>query len=417
VKIGYVGLGAMGKALATRLTHKHDLLVWDLNPDARAQLVAAGATSADSLADLGQRCDVIFLCLPKSTHVESALFGKDSLYMHVKPGSVIVDQTSGVPSMTLAFSEKLAVKDVALLDAPVAGGVPAAEAGTITVMASGDTDCFTRIKNLLTDISPKVFHCGERVGSAQMVKSINNLLNTANRMMTLELAAMGRVMGLNMADIITSANRDNSQSFLTARLLPGIAERKASTDFAIELMVKDTNMASDFAHSHGTAMPVCEMGRGFLNIGLRSIGPDARLEDLIPFVQNMFGVEYNGSAEHGLVDNAAVLAEAFAACHQVIAFEGLLLAKKAGLDLVEFCNVINAGSGASAAGNALFEAVLNPDCPHQLATIRQLHQSIQPLTTLARQHQLPALMLNQVCAALTAAVEKVGEDGCFTQLL
>ncbi|OFI35665.1 hypothetical protein BFC17_13000 [Alteromonas lipolytica] len=407
----------MGKALATRLVQNHELLVWDLNPEAREQLVAAGAESARSLVDLGQRCDVIFLCLPKSTHVEAALFGKDGLYMHVNPGSVIIDQTSGVPAMTLAFSEKLAIRNIAMLDAPVAGGVPAAEAGTITIMASGDSASFNRAKPVLCDISPKVFHCGERVGSAQMVKSINNLLNTANRMMTLELAAMGRVMGLSMAEIVESGNREASQSFLTARLLPGIAEGKPSTDFAIELMVKDTNMASDFAHAHGTAMPVCEMGRGFLNIGLRSIGPDARLEDLIPFVQNMFGVEYCGADTHGSQDNAAVLSEAFAACHQVIAFEGLLLAKKAGLDLNEFCNVINAGSGASAAGNALFAAVLGPDEPHGLFSIRQLHHSIQPLTTLARQHQLPALMLNQVCAALTAAVDKVGENGCFTQLL
>src|SRR5271166_6636747 len=130
MQIGYLGLGAMGGALARRLQLSRKLVVFDLNPAAVADLAARGADAAASPAELARRCDVVFLCLPTSEHARTAIFGTKGLIEGLKSGAIVVDQTTGEPNATRARAEELSARGVELVDAPVSGGAMAAEAGT-----------------------------------------------------------------------------------------------------------------------------------------------------------------------------------------------------------------------------------------------------------------------------------------------
>jgi 3-hydroxyisobutyrate dehydrogenase len=131
---GYVGLGDMGGALARRLHLSRPLVVYDLSADALRRLVAKGATVAANLPALAEQCDTVFLCLPKSEHVRQVIFGEGGLLRAMKPGTMLIDQTSGDPKETRDMAQLLAVNGITLVDAPVSGGPQGAEAGTIAIM-------------------------------------------------------------------------------------------------------------------------------------------------------------------------------------------------------------------------------------------------------------------------------------------
>lgn len=357
MRVGYVGLGAMGRELARHLAGSYALVVWDLNPDAIADIAAKGATAARSLAEIGA-CNVIILCLPKSANVEQALFGTGGLAEHLAPGTVVIDQTSGVPSATAKFAERLAARGVAMIDAPVAGGVPSAIAGQITIMASGPSEAFARIRPVLAAISPKLFHCGETVGAGQALKAVNNLINTGYRMATLELLGLACRMGFPAAATTDAMNAGASRSFVTQRLLPSIVAGASSADFALGLMVKDVNQAAELAIGPNVVMPVSDAARSLMNTALNLLGQDSRLDDLVPFMERATAASFTASPKAGsaLATDAtmALLVTAMAAGNRAIMRENIALATGAGLAVTGFAPVINAGSGSSVQAEQLF---------------------------------------------------------------
>ena len=122
MQLGYVGLGAMGGALARRLMLSHQLRVLDLNPEAVATFADNGAIPVQDGASLARECDIVLLCLPRSSDVRDAIFGEGGLLEGLEPGKVVVDQTSGDPDQTRQMAAELADKGITLIDAPVSGG-------------------------------------------------------------------------------------------------------------------------------------------------------------------------------------------------------------------------------------------------------------------------------------------------------
>ena len=157
MRVGYVGLGAMGGALARHLLGKHTLTVFDLNKSIVNDFCNLGAKSASTCAELASDCDVVLLCLPRSSDVKQVLFGPEGLAKSLARGAVVIDQTSGVPGETREFAQRLAEQGVSMLDAPVSGAITTASAGTIAIIASGPLEVFNQVDSLLRDISPNVF--------------------------------------------------------------------------------------------------------------------------------------------------------------------------------------------------------------------------------------------------------------------
>lgn len=394
--VGYVGLGAMGRVLAGHLVTGHDLLVWDLNPRAIADFAARGAGAAASLRDMGERCDIVLLCLPKSANVEAALFGEGGLAEALPPGAIVIDQTSGVPAESRRFASALAARGIAFIDAPVAGGVPSAIAGQITIMASGPQAAFDKALPVLGAISPKVYHCSAQVGDGQAMKAINNLVNAAYRVATLEILAVGCRLGLSPAAITDALNAGAGRSFVTQRLLPAVVEQRSSADFALALMVKDLNQAAQLGIATATPMPISDTARGVMNGALNLLGADARLDDIVPFMEKLTATAFVDSGQ-GPADPAramVLVTGAAAACNRAIMLENIALAERAGLDLARIAPVVAAGSASSAQAERLFAARAGAGDDRAVPSIEDL----TAFTTMAAELGVPLPMTNQVRA-------------------
>ena len=180
MRVGYIGLGNMGGALARRLQRSQPLHVYDLNPEALARLTAAGATACASPREVGEASDIVLTCLQTSSQVRSMIFGAGGLAEGLAADAIIIDQTTGDAFETRAMHKELAARGIHFLDAPVSGGPPGAEAGTIAIMTGAPADLFARVEPVLRAISGNVFHVGE-VGAGHVMKVVNNLLSAAQR--------------------------------------------------------------------------------------------------------------------------------------------------------------------------------------------------------------------------------------------
>lgn len=171
--IGYIGLGAMGGALARRLQATYPLTVWDLNTKATAAFEALGAVVAPAAAELARRCDVVLLCLTRASDVHTLIFGPGGLAEGLAAGTLVIDQTSGVPGETREIAARLATQGATLIDAPVSGGPAGAAAGTIAIMVSGPDESLERASPVLEAVSPHVIYCGA-AGSGHVAKLMHN---------------------------------------------------------------------------------------------------------------------------------------------------------------------------------------------------------------------------------------------------
>ena len=292
MQIGFIGLGAMGGALARRIVASHPLIVLDLNPAAVAALETQGASAASSPADLARRCDVAIICLPRSSDVRRVIFGPNGLAEGLSPGKLVIDQTSGIPGETRGFAEELAKLGVAMVDAPVAGGTRGAEAGTVAMMLSGPDDAYARAAEVLSLVGPNIYHSGKRVGDGQAMKLINNAMNADLRFSTLEIVAMGRKMGLSLQTMIDILNKGSGRNYITKVQLNDIQLRRPSTIFGLDLMLKDVTEAATLGIRTGAPMPITGVTRGLLQVGVNTLGEGAQLNDVVGMIERMASTQF-----------------------------------------------------------------------------------------------------------------------------
>jgi 3-hydroxyisobutyrate dehydrogenase len=288
MKVGYIGLGAMGGALARRLVGSHELCVWDMSTASLEAFEALDTPCASSAADVARRCDIIVLCLPRTADVRKLLFDAGGLLEGLSPGKLVIDQTSGVPHETFEIAQRLLAHDVTLIDAPVSGGISGAAAGTIAIMVSGPDEACERALPVLNAISHNVFRCGERVGHAQALKLANNMLFAGSRLATLEIVALGKKMGLSLASITQVLNRGAGRNRTSQVVLQNMVDGKPSTaKFALTLMLKDANQAMELGMRYRVPTPISNVVRGLLQIGVSTLGSQAQLDDTIGLVEAM----------------------------------------------------------------------------------------------------------------------------------
>ena len=286
MELGYVGLGAMGGALARRLMLSHKLRVLDLRPEAVGDFTANGAVPAQDGASLARESDIVLLCLPRSTDVREAIFGPGGIAEGLSPGKIIVDQTTGDPDETRAMAAELAEIGVAMLDAPVSGGPSGADAGTIAIMVGGPAETFGVVRPYFESISPNVVHCGG-IGNGHVVKLVNNTIAACNRLGMLEAVAMGRKYGLSLETMNEVINKSSGRSGATERVLPAMIEGTFSSNFALGLMLKDVSLATELGMKCGAPMFLHGIVRGLLQNGLHRCGADVNLDEMISVIEGM----------------------------------------------------------------------------------------------------------------------------------
>jgi len=248
MKIGFIGLGVMGKNMAINLIKKgYKLKVSDLNKDAVNELKEMGAEEGQNAAEIAGGSDIIFTSLPNSQIVEGVVMGKGGILEGAKEGTIYIDLSSITPKTIQNIAKKASEKGVKVLDAPVSGGLAGAQKGTLTIMVGGDEETFNKALPVLNCIGTKVSHIGE-VGSGDTIKLVNNLLLGINMVAVSEALALGVKAGLKpevMYDIISQSS--GSSYALTAKYKNFIAKGNFVPGFSTDLQYKDLQLAVDTA--------------------------------------------------------------------------------------------------------------------------------------------------------------------------
>jgi 3-hydroxyisobutyrate dehydrogenase len=281
MRVGYIGLGNMGGALARRLQRSRPLHVFDLDPQAVARLSAAGATPCASAREVGGVCDVVLTCLQTSAQVRALLFGPDGLAEGLAPGAIVIDQTTGDAFETRSLHAELGTRGIHFIDAPVSGGPPGAEAGTIAIMAGASPDLFGRIEPVLRDISSNVFHVGD-VGAGHVMKVVNNLLAAAQRAMTHEAMCLAARNGVEPATAVEVLQRGSGQNYTLSNTYPRhILPGRMFQGFTLSLMHKDVSLANDLASKSGVPMFFGAMVREHYQAAINAFGAGSDVNEAL----------------------------------------------------------------------------------------------------------------------------------------
>jgi len=290
--IGFVGLGRMGGPMSGRLMAAGNALcVFDSHAAAMAPMKDAGADTAVSPEDIGNKAEIVFVSLPTPDIVEDVVLNGIGKGRRVK---TVVDLSTSGPGMAGRVSAGLEKRGIAWIDAPVSGGIAGAKGGTLAVMASGPKAAFDDVEGLLENFG-KVFFVGEKAGLGQVAKLANNLLAAAAMAVSSEAMVMGVKAGIDprvLLDIINAGSGRNSatQDKFPRSILPGTFD----FGFATGLSYKDVRLCVDEAESMGVPMVVGAVVRQMLAVTNAKYGPTSDFTSMTRVIEEWAGVEVRG---------------------------------------------------------------------------------------------------------------------------
>jgi 3-hydroxyisobutyrate dehydrogenase-like beta-hydroxyacid dehydrogenase len=245
--VGFIGTGNMGNPMAGNvLKNGFPLTVFDRHAPAMENLIQAGAKKGASAQDVVEQCEVVMTCLPASPDVEAAYLEPGGLVERARPGTVLIDLSSVLPSTPRKLEPAAAKRGVHFLEAPVSGGVSGARAATLAVMVGGDAAVLKRVEPVLKSIGPNIFHVGP-VGAGNIVKAINNMMASVNSLAMMEGVAVGLKAGLDPTTIYEVVKASSGGSKALERLATAIIPRKFEPGFKVRLMNKDLETFTSIA--------------------------------------------------------------------------------------------------------------------------------------------------------------------------
>jgi 3-hydroxyisobutyrate dehydrogenase-like beta-hydroxyacid dehydrogenase len=287
--VGFIGLGRMGAGMAGRLDEAgHSLLVHDLASDAVQALVGKGAKAATSAREVGAGADIVFASLPSPAIVEAAI-GEAAAGGRAR---VIVDLSTSGPRTAIRLAEALATQGIASFDAPVSGGVRGAREGTLSLMVSGPAELYDNQVRPLLERFGRPFYLGERPGSGQTMKLVNNLLGAVAIAVTSEGMAMGIKAGLDPEAMIDVLNQSTGRNAATQDKWPrSVLPRSFDFGFATGLSLKDTRLCLEEAKAMGVPLPMGDVLVRLLERTAATYGEDSDFTAMAKIVEEDAGLD------------------------------------------------------------------------------------------------------------------------------
>lgn len=283
--VAFIGLGAMGAPMIERL-HASGHLVrgFDAADSARTSVGAKGVPVRGTVVDAVSGADVVALMLPDSSVVESVLGDLESSGT-LAPGMVVIDMSSSEPLGTRALAERLEGLGIAMLDAPVSGGVRGARAGSLTVMVGGDAVLAERFRGLFEALGRMVY--AGAIGSGHAVKALNNLLSATHLLVTGEAMMIGERFGIEPDVMLSIINGSSGRSGSTENKWPNfILPGTYDSGFALRLMLKDMKIAVDLAERSGVG---CQLGEAAVALWQKAaddLGPTVDHTEIARWLQS-----------------------------------------------------------------------------------------------------------------------------------
>ena len=255
MKIGFIGLGIMGKPMALNLLKAgYEVTVSNRSRQKCAPLVAAGAKSG-SYSEAAESCEVLITMLPNGPQVREVMLGENGAAAHMKPGSTFIDMSSINPVDSRAIGAALADYGVEMLDAPVSGGEPKAIDGTLSIMVGGKQEIFDRYKDMLGAMGSSVVRCGE-LGAGNPTKLANQIIVACNIQVLAEALTLAQKAGVDPNLVFDAIKGGLAGSTVMNAKAPMMIAGNDRPGFKIDLHIKDLNNALDCAHAVGAPVPM-----------------------------------------------------------------------------------------------------------------------------------------------------------------
>jgi len=290
MKIGFIGLGAMGFPMARHLAKEHEVIVWNRTREkAERHAREHGTKLAADLAACAN-ADVIITILPTSTEVDEIV---DQLLPHVKPGTLWIDATSGDPNVSRITAARLAAKEVAFVDAPVTGAVVGAENATLTIMIGGTPENFEKAREILRLNGKTLIHVGP-VGAGHAIKVLTNTIMGATVWITSECLLLAKQFGIDIKTALAVTNAGSGRSNASENLLPmRLAEGKWPLVFKLMHHDKDIRIAASLAHQQHASTPMLALTQHLFSGALQQLGDEADYIEVAKIVAKMNGASWD----------------------------------------------------------------------------------------------------------------------------
>jgi 2-hydroxy-3-oxopropionate reductase len=255
-KIGFIGLGIMGKPMAKNLLKAgYSIVAYDLNKDAVEDVVKAGALGASSSKEAAGKAEVIITMLPDSPDVKEVILGKDGVLEGIKPGSIVIDMSSINPLVSQEIEKELRKKGVEMLDAPVSGGETGAIQGTLAIMVGGKEKVFNESVEIFKAVGKNIVHVGG-IGAGGFVKLVNQIIVAVNIAAVGEAFTLGTKAGLDPQVIYQAIRGGLAGSSVLETKAPMMFARNFKPGFKIRLHHKDLQNALSTAKDLGVPLPL-----------------------------------------------------------------------------------------------------------------------------------------------------------------
>ncbi|MCQ2560577.1 MAG: NAD(P)-binding domain-containing protein, partial [Clostridia bacterium] len=256
MKIGFIGLGAMGRPMSKNLIKAgHEVHVYDIVPAAVEELVAAGAIAEASNKAVAEATDVVITMVPNSPHVKTAVTAPDGILAGKHEGTILLDMSSINPLATREIGKICEAAGVPMLEAPVSGGVGGAANGTLSIMCGGPKDLFEQLKPILDILGSSVLLCGE-LGAGNTTKLVNQHIIAVEIATVAEAFAMGKKAGVEPEIIYNAIKGGYAGSKVLDGKLTAAMDRQFEAGFRLDLHIKDMVNAVETGYAMGAPMPL-----------------------------------------------------------------------------------------------------------------------------------------------------------------
>lgn len=256
MKVGFIGLGIMGKPMSKNLLKAgYELVVMNRSQAPVEELVALGAKGAKTAAEVAKQCDVIITMLPNSPQVKEVVLGEGGVIAGAKKGAVVIDMSSIAPLVSREIAEKLAEKGIEMLDAPVSGGEPKAIDGTISVMVGGKQEVFDKCCPVLKAMAGSVVRTGA-IGAGNITKLANQIIVAINIAAVSEALTLASKAGVEPELVYQAIRGGLAGSTVLDAKAPMMMDRNFKPGFRINLHIKDLNNVLETSHGVGVPLPL-----------------------------------------------------------------------------------------------------------------------------------------------------------------
>jgi 2-hydroxy-3-oxopropionate reductase len=292
--IGFIGIGNMGSEMARHLLAAgHTLTTYARGPRSRERASALGLSLVDTPAEVAAASEVVFTIVTDGKDVEAIVFGPQGLMHGAQPGLIHVDMSTISPAITRGAAEQLRARGIAMLDAPVSGGVAAAKTASLTFFVGGEAAILERVQPLLELMGKAIFHMGPS-GTGQVTKLANQICQLANLQGTAEALLFAGAQGADAGKVREAIMAGYGGS----RMLDVLGKKMVERDFAAGIVAalhhKDIGVALDIAHEGGLALPVTAQVMQQLNALMGSGFGEQDTSSLLLVLEQMMGRKQHG---------------------------------------------------------------------------------------------------------------------------